>query len=124
MVSTTSRNHGAEYLLHVLRAWKVFRVSDLRKRSKSAHEWLSSAEERGGEVRALSITSSQPLHLNTASLCTSYSIRYFTAQNGKELKWKTADGRMEVRVFPSCFLRLPEVSRYRVLTSPFHCIVL
>lgn len=35
----------------------------------------------------------------TAPHCASYSTRYFTAQNGKELKWKHADGRMEVGGF-------------------------
>lgn len=100
MVSTTSRNNGPGHFLHVLRTGKILRISDLRERPKSTHEQLRSAEERGARVRVPLITCSCSLHLNTAPLCVSCSTRYFTAQNGKELKWKIADGRMEVGAFP------------------------
>ena len=123
MVSATPRDHGSQHILHVLRARKVFWVSDLREWPKPIHGQLCSAEERDDKVgpthhpRLIALS-------NTASLCPSHSTRYFTAQNGKELKWKIADGRMEVRVFLTRRLRLSEVSNGRVLTLSSLCAVL
>ena len=125
MVSTTPRDHGAEYLFHVLWTWKILWISDLRQRSEPAYEQFCSAEERSSKVRAPLFISAWSLCLTAISLCASYSTRYFTAQNGKELKWKIIDGRMEVRAFLFRHpIRLSGVSCHRVLTLILPRVVL
>lgn len=64
-------------------------------------------------------------HLITDPLCASYSTRYFTAQNGKELKWKITEGRMEVcALLFCCSLRPAEVRDRHILTTSSRFVVL